>query len=76
MRTKEELERCFVYHPPSLEEREKYEEITAKTKELAELIFGLCPSNADRSAALRQLRNARMTANASIACRDRSGDQP
>lgn len=64
-----ELSRCFDYHQPDPTDRAKYEQITAKTKDLAALIMELCPDGPDRDAALLRLREARMLANASIACK-------
>lgn len=64
-----ELTRCFDYHQPAADDRAKYEQITAKTKDLATLVFELCPPGPDRDAALLRLREARMMANASIACK-------
>ena len=64
-----ELDRCFDHHKPDFADAAKYEALTAKAKELAALFYELCPPSADRSAAIRLLREARMTANASIACK-------
>ena len=64
-----ELARCFDYHAPDPADRPKYEAITAKTRELAALIMELCPVSEERAAALARLREARMTANAAIACK-------
>ena len=64
-----ELSRCFDYHRPTPEQQVRYEQITAKTKELAALIMDLCPPGPDRDAALLKLREARMMANAAIACK-------
>lgn len=63
-----EIARCFDYHAPEPEDRAKYEQLTSKVRELAELICDLCPQGSDRDAALMQLRLTRMLANASIAC--------
>lgn len=64
-----ELARCFDYHPPDPADRAKYEQITAKAKEMAALLMEVCPPGPDRDAALIRLREARMMANASIACK-------
>lgn len=63
-----EIENWFSYHRPSAEDQAKYEEIRSKAKELATVIADTCPPSADRTAAMRKLREAVMTANASIAC--------
>lgn len=64
-----ELSRCFDYHRPTPEQQVKYEQITAQTKQLAALVLELCPPGPDRDAALLRLREARMLANAAIACK-------
>lgn len=64
-----ELARCFGYHPPSAEDRGKYEEITDVMRDAARVILGVCPPGADRDAALVALRSARMWSNAAIACK-------
>lgn len=63
----EVLENLFTYHAPTPEQQEAYKAIRAKAKELAEVIHVNCPESPDRSAAMRQLRECVMTANASIA---------
>lgn len=59
----------FIYHPPSEGDKERYEKITAAAKAFALVILETCPPSADRSDAIRKVREARMTANASIACK-------
>jgi hypothetical protein len=63
----EMLNDVFEHHAPTPEQRAKYEELRPAAKEFARVIMALCPPCADRSAALRKLREAVMTANASIA---------
>lgn len=63
------LEDLFTYHPPSEGDKERYEAITRAAKAFARVILETCPPSADRSAALRKVREARMTANSSIACK-------
>jgi Xaa-Pro aminopeptidase len=58
----------FTYHSPTEEQVPKYEAIRAAGKALAEAIRVNCPDSADRSAALRKVREACFTANSSIAC--------
>lgn len=62
-----DIENIFTYHSPTSEQIPKYEKLRAGAKEFALLIMELCPDSADRSAAIRQLRECVMTANASIA---------
>jgi len=62
-----DIEDVFTYHPPSEEQRQKYEVIRAKAKELAQVLVDELPECADKSAALRKLRESVMTANAAVA---------
>lgn len=66
-----ELDNIFSYHKPFGDQPARYEALRSKAKELGVLIIGLCPRSADRSAALRKLREAVMTANASIAINEK-----
>lgn len=65
--TLELISDLFTYHAPTPEQAEKYGRINAACKAAALVIHTNCPPSADRSAAIRLLREARMTANASIA---------
>lgn len=65
--TPEEIEDVFSYHAPREGQPERYEAIRSKARELAEVVIANCPSSADRTAAIRKLRECVMTANASIA---------
>jgi len=62
-----DLNWIFDHHDPSEDQVDRYNEIREKAKELARVILALCPPCADRSAAIRKVREAVMTANASIA---------
>jgi hypothetical protein len=62
-----DIENIFTYHKPTAEQLPKYEAIRAKAKELANVIVANTPACADQTAAIRLLREAVMTANASIA---------
>ncbi len=68
----EELDRLFTYHPPEGTDAENFAKISAAAKAFAEVVVASTPRSADQSAAIRKIREARMTANAAIACRDRS----
>jgi len=57
----------FKYHPPTDETLPKYAAINQAAKNFAEVILANCPRSADRTAAIRELQNARMTANRAIA---------
>lgn len=62
----------FSYHAPGPEDPAKYEAVRAAARELARVILVHCPPSADRTFAIRQVREAVMTANASIALKGRS----
>lgn len=64
---KDALEELFTYHAPSEEQKIAYAEIRSHALKLARVIDGCCPAGPDRTAAIRLLREAVMTANASIA---------
>jgi hypothetical protein len=57
----------FKYHSPTIEQLPRYSAINQAAKNFAEVLLANCPPCADRSAAIRLLRDARMTANAAIA---------
>lgn len=61
------LNEIFTYHAPNEEQKEAYEQIRTAAKNLAFVMQEYCPVCADRTAALRLLRECVMTANASIA---------
>jgi hypothetical protein len=67
--TKEDLENWFSYHAPQNgSEIEKYTKIRDKAKEFAQVLLENTPSCPDQTVAIRKIREAVMTANASIAC--------
>ena len=70
MPTAEDIERWFTYHAPTPAQIDKYSAIRNTARSLAFVILDECPDNADRTAAIRKLREAVQTANASIACQD------
>lgn len=70
--TNDEINDLFMYHAPS-------PDMTARFLPLRDAIVGavlaineLCPPGADRTAAIRKLKEAHMTANASIVLEGRS----
>lgn len=65
---KRDIETWFTYHPPTAEDQVKYNAINSAAKHLAEVIADCCPMCADAMDAVRKVREARMTANAAIAC--------
>jgi hypothetical protein len=60
----------FTYHAPEGDQPRRYVEIREAGKELARKIHELCESGPDRTAAIRKVREAVMTANASIATKN------
>jgi len=61
------IDELFTYHAPNDKQKEAYEEIRGAAKDLARVIDRVCPGGPDRSTAIRKVREAVMTANASIA---------
>ena len=66
--TPDDLDRWFTYHPTQPGQLERYQAINASAREFARVICECTPESADQSAAIRLVREARMTANAAIAC--------
>lgn len=62
-----EIDRRFDYHPPSPEQKARYERITAETKKLAKLYVELTPAGREQSLAITKLEDARMRASQAIA---------
>lgn len=60
------LARIFTYHKPSPEQLPKLEKLRAAALEFARVIEANVPNCADRSAAIRKIREAVMTANAAL----------
>jgi len=67
MSSAEILAELFTYHPPTELTLPKFAAINQAAKNFAEVILQNCPASADRSAAIRLIRDARMTANAAVA---------
>ena len=66
--TPEELDNWFSYHPPTPLQVELYAELRVKAKELAEVFNLSVPDCADKTAAVRHLRETVMGMNLAIAC--------
>lgn len=64
---KQLLEDVFTYHPADEASLPKYAALRESAKAFASVMIQTCPPSADRTAALRKVREAVMTANASIA---------
>lgn len=65
---KQQLDNWFRHHPPTEDQADDYATIRLVARHLAETICKRVPPSADRTAALRKLRECVMTANAGIAC--------
>lgn len=61
------IEDLFTYHSPTADQPKRYEDLRHAARHLAYAIDNLCPDGPDKTAAIRKLREAVMTANASIA---------
>lgn len=66
-----DLDDLFKYHPPTADQLPKYEALRSAAKAFAQTVVDNCPPSADRTAAIRKIREAVMTANASVALRGR-----
>lgn len=64
------LGELFTYHPPTDNQPEKYKRIREAALAFARVIDASCDPGPDRTAAIRHIREAVMTANASIATRN------
>lgn len=63
----DDLENLFTFHAPTDEQVGNYTTIRAGAMEFARILYAECPAGPDRTAAIRKLREAVMTANAGIA---------
>jgi hypothetical protein len=66
--TKANLENWFSYHNPQPDQIKKYAAIRDAALAFAEVVVENTPPCADQTAAVRKIREATFTANASIAC--------
>ena len=62
-----ELDYAYGYHAPSGEQISQYAAINEAAKNFERVVLEHCPPSADRTFSCRQIRDARMTANRSIA---------
>lgn len=70
MFTDYQLKNFFTYHAPKGDQAERYAKINAAALEFAKVIRDNTPVCADQTAAICQVREARMMANAAIACNE------
>lgn len=62
----DEIEKLFTYHKPTDESVDKLFKIREAAKDFAKLVNETLPTSADKSAAIRKLRECVMTINACI----------
>lgn len=67
VKTLEQIERSFTYHPPKQDQPERYEWLRREAKDLALLIMDFCPASRERSVAITKLEEFVMWANKAIA---------
>lgn len=65
--TEDELRNLFSYHAPTADQPQRYAAIREAAFQFARTVIENTPPSADQSAAIRKIREAVMTANASIA---------
>jgi hypothetical protein len=63
---KDALDAMFTYHAATPQQEQDYRAIRGAALSLARVIDRCCPAGPDRTTAIRKLREAVMTANASI----------
>jgi hypothetical protein len=66
--TQAQLENWFTYHEPTPQQVSSMAAIRQAAFALAKVIVEHTPASADQTAAVRKIREAVMTANASIVC--------
>lgn len=62
-----DLENIFTYHAPTSEQLVNYQNIRTAAKEFCKVLIENTPECSDQSCAIRLVREAVMTANASVA---------
>ena len=67
-----DIDNWFTYHAPSPDQQKAYTDLRNKAKELAEMFNHYATDSADKTAAMRSLRNALMAMNLTIACNGNS----
>ncbi len=69
-----DIEKWFGLRTPTNEQKVKLDNLRDDFKNMADSIMVRCPSNPDRTHAVRQLKESMQTAIASIVCADTWGD--
>lgn len=62
-----DLDDIFSYHAPTGNQPERYDKVRVAAKTFAKVVLDNAPRSADRTTAIRKLRECVMTANAAIA---------
>lgn len=62
-----DLEALFTHHAPKSDQLDRYIRVREAAKAFAQVVLDNCPPCADRSVAIRKIREAVFVANASIA---------
>lgn len=70
MATQEELDNWFNYHPPKPEQLSAYRGLRERAREFAKAFNDVAPDCADKTAAMRKLRDTLMAMNLTIACNE------
>ena len=68
MMERSDLDNWFTYHAPTDEQIGRYHRLRLAARAFADVVFDELLDSPDRSAAIRKIREAVMTANAGIAC--------
>jgi hypothetical protein len=65
--TKEDVDKIFVYHPPSEQQAELYAELRETARAFALAVLQWTPGSGEQTLAIRHIQQAVMFANAAIA---------
>lgn len=65
--TKQNAGEVVRYHPPTPDQVKAHEALASAAEAFLQVILSVCPECADTSAALRHVRDAKMTASAAVA---------
>lgn len=66
-----DFDHIFSHHPPTPEQVIQYQLIRDAAKEFAQVVIDNTPNSADQFTAIRQIREAMMSANSAIALEGR-----
>ena len=64
-----DIDNWFTYHAPTTEQKKSYSMLREGAWQFAHVLNENVPDSADKTAAMRKLRECVMTANAAIACK-------